>query len=158
MAPLPKIEVKNEPGQPFKKLEPANDNHGIRLLSFEEFKAQENGTAESVIKGLVRTGTLIAVGGRPGAGKTALMVAIADALDKGEPFLGRETKLTTIAYVAAEDGGDVANRLEAIGNASIKIVKSPEGFPLTKPEKAAAIARTWNAPPRRPTSPRAPTP
>lgn len=141
MAQLPKIEVKNEPGQPFKKLEPANDNHGIRLLSFEEFKAQENGTAEAVIKGLVRTGTLIAVGGRPGAGKTALMVAIADTLDKGEPFLGRDTKPTTVAYIAAEDGGDVANRLEAIGNTSIKIVKSPEGFPLTNPKKAAAIAK-----------------
>ncbi|ODT06976.1 MAG: hypothetical protein ABS58_09305 [Mesorhizobium sp. SCN 65-20] len=141
MALLPKIEVKNEPGQPFKTLEPANDNHGIRLLSFEEFKAQENGTAEAIIKGLVRTGTLIAVGGRPGAGKTALMVAIADTLDKGEPFLGRDTKPTTVAYIAAEDGGDVANRLEAIGNTSIKIVKSPEGFPLTNPKKAAAIAK-----------------
>ncbi|TAM96709.1 MAG: hypothetical protein EPN45_20360 [Rhizobiaceae bacterium] len=136
----PKIEVKNEPGQPFKVLEAANDNNGIRLLSYEEFKAQEHGTADAIIKGLVRTGTLIAVGGRPGAGKTALMVAIADTLDKGEPFLGRETKETTIAYIAAEDGGDVANRLEAIGNTSIKIVKSPDGFPLTNPKKAKAIA------------------
>ncbi|KRQ03091.1 hypothetical protein AOQ71_30470 [Bradyrhizobium manausense] len=123
---------------------PANDNvrgGGISLLSFEEYKAQQFGTAEAMIKGLVRTGTLIAVGGRPGAGKTALMIAIADALDKGEPFLGRETKETTVAYIAAEDGGDVANRLEAIGNTSVKIVKSPDGFPLTKPQRAAEIAR-----------------
>jgi KaiC/GvpD/RAD55 family RecA-like ATPase len=122
---------------------PANDNSigGVRLLSFEEYKAQQFGTAEALIKGLVRTGTLIAVGGRPGAGKTALMIAIADALDRGEPFLGRETKETTVAYIAAEDGGDVANRLEAIGNTSIKIVKSADGFPLTKPQRAAEIAR-----------------
>jgi KaiC/GvpD/RAD55 family RecA-like ATPase len=140
MSAVPKIEVSNEPGQPFKKLTPANDNTGIRLLSYEEFKAQEHGTAEAIIKGLVRTGTLIAVGGRPGAGKTALMVAIADTLDRGEPFLGRETKETTVAYIAAEDGGDVANRLEAIGNTSIKIVKSPDGFPLTNPKRAKAIA------------------
>ncbi|OWK18283.1 hypothetical protein AJ88_03570 [Mesorhizobium amorphae CCBAU 01583] len=135
---MSKANWKSEPGGKFK--EAANDNNGIRLLSYEEFKAQEHGTADAVIKGLVRTGTLIAVGGRPGAGKTALMVAIADTLDRGEPFLGRDTKPTTVAYIAAEDGGDVANRLEAIGNTSIKIVKSAEGFPLTNPQKAKAIA------------------
>lgn len=141
MAAIPKIdEVKNEPGKPFQPLEAANDNTGVQLLSYEEFKAQDKGTADAVIKGLVRTGTLIAVGGRPGAGKTALMVAIADTLDKGDPFLGRETKETTVAYIAAEDGSDVANRLEAIGNTSIKIVKSPDGFPLTNPKRAKEIA------------------
>ncbi|TPL97317.1 AAA family ATPase [Mesorhizobium sp. B2-3-10] len=140
MPAIPQIEVKNEPGKPFKALEPANDNSAIQLLSYEEYKAQEHGTADAIIKGLVRTGTLIAVGGRPGAGKTALMVAIADTLDKGEPFLGRETRETTVAYIAAEDGGDVANRLEAIRNTSIKIVKSPDGFPLTNPKRAKAIA------------------
>lgn len=119
----------------------ANDNLGVQLLSYAEFKAQDHGTAAAVIKGLVRTGTLIAIGGRPGAGKTALMVAIADALDSGEPFLGRETSLTTVAYIAAEDGSDVANRLEAIENASIKIVKTVDGFTLTKHEKAATIVR-----------------
>lgn len=127
----------------------ANDNKpkaapetaGIRLLSFSEFKAQENSTADALIKGLVRTGTLIAIGGRPGAGKTALTLAMAGALDAGEPFLGRETKPTTIVVIAAEDGGDVANRLEAMGNDRIKIAKLPEGLPLTKPPKAAAVTR-----------------
>ncbi|MCB4771180.1 AAA family ATPase [Ancylobacter sp. Lp-2] len=135
--------IQFRPGEPFRKPdpEPQGEPAGIRLLSFEEYKSKQFGTADAMIKGLVRTGTLIAVGGRPGAGKTALMVAIADALDKGEPFLGRETKETTVAYIAAEDGGDVANRLEAIGNTSIKIVDSPDGFPLTKPKQAAAIAR-----------------
>jgi archaellum biogenesis ATPase FlaH len=130
---------KYEPGKP--RPDPANDNSPVRLLSYEEYKAQEHGTADAIIKGLVRTGTLIAVGGRPGAGKTALMVGIADTLDRGDLFLGRETKPTTVAYIAAEDGGDVANRLEAIGNTSIKIVKSVDGFPLTEPKKATAIAR-----------------
>ncbi|WP_064692009.1 AAA family ATPase [Rhizobium aegyptiacum] len=128
---------------------PANDNRpkaapeaaGIKLLSFSEFKAQENSTADALIKGLVRTGTLIAIGGRPGAGKTALTLAMAGALDAGEPFLGRETKPTTIVVIAAEDGGDVANRLEAMGNDRIKIAKLPEGLPLTKPPKAAAVTR-----------------
>jgi len=139
---MAKIHVaKSEPDKPFKKLEAANDNCAVKLLSFSEFKAQEGGTADAIIKGLVRTGTLIAIGGRPGAGKTALMIAIADALDEGAPFLGRETKPTTIAYIAAEDGSDVANRLEAIDNDRIKIVKSAEGFPLTKPDRATAIAR-----------------
>lgn len=118
----------------------ANDN-GIRLLSYSEFKAQENSTADSLIKGLVRTGTLIAIGGRPGAGKTALTLAMAEALDAGKQFIGRETKPTTIVVIAAEDGGDVANRLEAMGNDRIKIAKLPEGLPLTKPPKAAAVTR-----------------
>ncbi len=145
MSSLKAIMAKSEPGQPFQPIA-ANDNKtdgkapAVRLLSFEQFKERHHGTGKALIKGLVRTGTLIAVGGRPGAGKTALMVGIADALDKGEPFMGRDTEPTTIAYIAAEDGGDVANRLEAIGNTSIKIVDSPEGFPLTKPAVAAAIA------------------
>ena len=120
---------------------PAPETAGIRLLSFSEFKAQENSTADALIKGLVRTGTLIAIGGRPGAGKTALTLAMAGALDAGEPFLGRETKPTTIVVIAAEDGGDVANRLEAMGNDRIKIAKLPEGLPLTRPPKAAAVTR-----------------
>ncbi|WP_394891095.1 AAA family ATPase [Mesorhizobium sp. AaZ16] len=145
MTAIPKLKVTtSEPGKPF-ILSPlpvaANDNIGIRLLSYSEFKAQDGGTADSLIKGLVRTGTLIAIGGRPGAGKTALMLAIAGALDAGEPFLGRDTKPTTIAYVAAEDGGDIANRLEAMDNERIKIVKSPEGMPLTKPDRAKVTAR-----------------
>ncbi|CAN7313122.1 AAA family ATPase [Rhizobium rhizogenes] len=119
----------------------APETAGIRLLSFSEFKAQENSTADALIKGLVRTGTLIAIGGRPGSGKTALTLAMAGALDAGEPFLGRETKPTTIVVIAAEDGGDVANRLEAMGNDRIKIAKLPEGLPLTKPPKAAAVTR-----------------
>lgn len=139
---MAKLNVKTvAPDEKFEGLKADNDNSSVRLLSYEEFKAQENGTADAIIKGLVRTGTLIAVGGRPGAGKTALMVAIADTLDKGDPFLGRDTKETTVAYIAAEDGSDVANRLEAIGNTSIKIVKSAEGFPLTNPKKAIAIAK-----------------
>lgn len=143
MVKLSEKVIQFRPGEPFRKPDAAlqNEPSGVRLLSFEEYKAKQFGTADAMIHGLVRTGTLIAVGGRPGAGKTALMVAIADALDKGEPFLGRETRETTVAYIAAEDGGDVANRLEAIGNTSIKIVDSPEGFPLTKPQQAAAIAR-----------------
>jgi KaiC/GvpD/RAD55 family RecA-like ATPase len=119
----------------------ANDELGVRLLSYSEFKALDHGTGSAVIKGLVRSGTLIAIGGRPGAGKTALMVAIADALDKGEAFFGRETAPTTVAYIAAEDGSDVANRLEAIENTSIKIVTSKDGFTLTKPDKAAALVK-----------------
>lgn len=146
MGPIPKtISTVSKPGTAFEALVPpaANDNHalGVRLLDFAQFKALDHGTGAAVIKGLVRSGTLIAIGGRPGAGKTALMVAIADALDKGEPFLGRDTSPTTVAYIAAEDGSDVANRLEAIESASIKIVQCEDGFTLTKPDKAALIVK-----------------
>jgi hypothetical protein len=120
----------------------ANDNIGISLLSFADYKEQDGGSsADAVIRGLVRSGTLIAIGGRPGSGKTALMLAMAEALDAGKPFLERETQPTTVAYIAAEDGGDIANRLEAMGNENIKIVQSPEGLPLTKPARAKDVAR-----------------
>ena len=89
----------------------------------------------------MRAGTLISINGRPGAGKTALMLELARCLDAGEPFLDRETRQSTVAYIAAEDEADIANRLEALELDGVMIVTSEEGVPLSKPDRAAAIIR-----------------
>ena len=44
-----------------------------------------------------------------------------------------------VAYIATEDIEDVVNRMEAVGDDKLLIVKSPEGLPLTKPKRAKEI-------------------
>ncbi|RUW85123.1 AAA family ATPase [Mesorhizobium sp. M1E.F.Ca.ET.063.01.1.1] len=115
----------------------------VRLLNYRQYRAENAASAAgaSLVKGLIRVGTLVSLNGRPGAAKTALMVELAKCLDAGEPFLGRETKQTVVAYIAAEDEIDVVNRLEALELDSIMIVVSEEGVPLTRPDRATAIVR-----------------
>ncbi|RVC74898.1 hypothetical protein EN745_28950 [Mesorhizobium sp. M4A.F.Ca.ET.022.05.2.1] len=115
----------------------------VKLLNFREYRQHLAGSTAgaSLIKGLVRVGTLISMNGRPGAGKTALLIEIARCLDAGEPFLGRETKQAVVVYIAAEDEIDVLNRIEAQGLDTVMIVVSEEGVPLTKPDRAVAIVR-----------------
>ncbi|RUV24872.1 MULTISPECIES: AAA family ATPase [unclassified Mesorhizobium] len=115
----------------------------VRLLNYREYRQHLSSSTAggSLIKGLVRVGTLISMNGRPGAGKTALLIEIARCLDAGEPFLGRETKQAVVVYIAAEDEIDVLNRVEAQGLDTVMIVVSEEGVPLTKPDRAVAIVR-----------------
>jgi hypothetical protein len=113
---------------------------GVRLMTFEEYRSStRHSSVDFLVSGLMRLGTVIAIGGRPGSGKTALAVALGQALDQGEPFLGREVKSAAVAYVAIEDANDVANRLEALEADGVLLVQSAEGLPLTKPAQAKAI-------------------
>ncbi|MDX0531507.1 AAA family ATPase [Sinorhizobium medicae] len=118
----------------------ARPSKGVRLMTFEEYrKSEKHSAADYLVRGLMRLGTIIAIGGRPGSGKTALAVALAQALDRGEPFLERESKQAAVAYIAVEDAGDVANRLEALEADGVLLVQSEEGIPLTKPAQAKSI-------------------
>ncbi|TCU38763.1 AAA family ATPase [Rhizobium azibense] len=113
---------------------------GVRLMNFEEYRSNaKHSSVNFLVSGLMRLGTVIAIGGRPGSGKTALAVALGHALDKGEPFLDREVKRAAVAYVAVEDAGDVANRLEALEAEGLLLVQSDDGVPLAKPAYAKAI-------------------
>ncbi|MEB3045641.1 MULTISPECIES: AAA family ATPase [Rhizobium] len=113
---------------------------GVQLMTFEEYRSSaRHSSADFLVSGLMRLGTVIAIGGRPGSGKTALAVALGQALDRGEPFLGREVKTAAVAYFAIEDANDVANRLEALEADGVLLVQSAEGIPLTKPTQAKAI-------------------
>jgi hypothetical protein len=114
----------------------------VQLLSWHEYRQRhghQGGTF--LVKELVRAGTLISINGRPGAGKTALMLELARCLDAGAPFLDRETRPSAVAYIATEDEADIANRLEALELDGVMIVASEEGVPLSRPDRAAAIIR-----------------
>lgn len=111
----------------------------IRLLNFREYRSQHRSTASYLIKGLIRQGTVIAVGARPGGGKTAFVTWLSQVLDKGQPFLGRETVETVVAYIAAEDADDVVSRLQALDAEGVLVVQSDEGIPLTRPERAKVM-------------------
>ncbi len=114
----------------------------VQLLSWHEYRERHKDHGGTfLVRELVRAGTLISINGRPGAGKTALMLELARCLDAGEPFLDRETKQSIVAYIAAEDESDIANRLEALELDGVMIVTSEEGVPLSKPDRAAAIIR-----------------
>ncbi len=115
----------------------------VRLLNFQEYRhLHADSTAGlRLIKGLVRIGTLISINGRPGAAKTTLLIEIARCLDAGEPFLDRDTKQAAVCYIAAEDEGDIVNRLEALKLENVTIVVSEEGVPLLKPDRAVTIVR-----------------
>lgn len=114
--------------------------NGVQLMTFAEYRrSAKYSSADFLVSGLVRAGTVIAIGGRPGSGKTALAVALAHALDRGDPFLERKVKRAAVAYIAIEDAGDVANRLEALEADGVLLVHSEEGIPLAKPAQAKAI-------------------
>ena len=73
-------------------------------MTFKEYrKSEKHSAADYLVRGLMRQGTIVALGGRPGSGKTAFAVALAQALDQGEPFLVREVKEAAVAYIAVED-------------------------------------------------------
>ncbi|MBB4583075.1 hypothetical protein GGE45_005439 [Rhizobium aethiopicum] len=113
---------------------------GVQLMNFQEYRSNEKRSSVGfLVSGLMRLGTVIAIGGRPGSGKTALAVALGQALDQGESFLGREVKSAAVAYIAIEDANDVANRLEALEANGVLLVQSAEGLPLAKPAQAKAI-------------------
>ncbi|TAZ62453.1 hypothetical protein ELH75_15060 [Rhizobium leguminosarum] len=118
----------------------ARPSKGVQLMTFAEYRrSAKYSSADFLVSGLVRAGTVIAIGGRPGSGKTALAVALAHALDRGDPFLERKVKRAAVAYIAIEDAGDVANRLEALEADGVLLVHSEEGIPLSKPAQAKAI-------------------
>ncbi|MCF6110829.1 AAA family ATPase [Mesorhizobium muleiense] len=118
----------------------AGSDKGVRLMTFQEYRRrQAHSSADCLVKGLIRLGTIIAIGGRPGSGKTALAVALGQSLDRGEPFLEREVKSAAVAYIAVEDAGDVANRLEVLEAEGVFLVQSDEGVPLARPARAKAI-------------------
>ncbi|ORE94049.1 hypothetical protein ATO13_08246 [Stappia sp. 22II-S9-Z10] len=116
---------------------PAN----VRLLTWEEYKADQAVPRDYIVDGYVRTGTLISANSRPGLGKTALLVDISRCLSLGEPWMGRETKPCSIVYIASEDADDVANRLEAVGADDVTILVSEDPFILTKPVEASTLLR-----------------
>lgn len=68
-----------------------------------------------VVEGLLAAGDVCFMTGRPGAGKSALAVALAAAVVSGRPFLRRKTKRRAVVYIAAERGRSIPARFIAAG-------------------------------------------
>jgi hypothetical protein len=126
-----------------KKAEKPKNAPIVHLLKPREFLAQSQAAGRHMIGGLIRFGTITAIGARPQGGKTAVVIAILKHIEAGEEsFLGfkipQEKKVVSL-YIAAEDPEDVAMRIDAAGLMLTFVVKSEEAFVLTKPARAVAI-------------------
>lgn len=102
MAPLPtKIEVRNEPGKPFQKLEPANDNIHEEIDA-ETLLCMDFPPVQYVIPGYVPEGLTI-LAGRPKLGKSWMALGFAIAVATGGTTLGDECEQGDALYLALED-------------------------------------------------------
>jgi hypothetical protein len=120
MAPLPtKIEVKNEPGKPFQKLEPANDN---RPEAKEKSASPFPGVVTSGefvrdfvppdyhIDGVAQASFFYSLTGMTGAGKTAVLLLVAYCTALGKRLGDREVRKGRVIYSAGENPVDVRMR------------------------------------------------
>lgn len=57
-----------------------------------------------LVDGIIARGHLAMFGGRPKSGKSFLGLQLAQAIDTGKPFLGRNTQQGRVLYIALEDG------------------------------------------------------
>lgn len=120
MAPLPKkIEVKNEPGKPFKPLEPANDNSrkdkGKPKLPFPGVVSSGEFVRGFVppdyhIDGIAQAAFFYSLTGMTGAGKTAVLLLIAYCTALGKRLGDREVRKGRVIYSAGENPVDVRMR------------------------------------------------
>ena len=69
-----------------------------------------------LIRGLIRTGKIASISGKPKQGKSSLSRYMAVAITKGEPFFGRATKRGEVLLASFEDDDtDINTSLQAIG-------------------------------------------
>jgi 5S rRNA maturation endonuclease (ribonuclease M5) len=115
------------------------DCSGVKLISPGDYMEQAANQA-FVIQGLIASGCLSSINGRPGKGKTALAVHMAKHLTDGTPFLGRNTTPSHVLYIATEDAGDVARRAFAIEADEI-LIPTGHDFGLMKPDETATILK-----------------
>lgn len=101
MAPLPKIEVRNEPGKPFKPLTPANQNIG-EIINAQALLGMEFPPVKYILPCYVAEGLTI-LGGRPKLGKSWLTLGACVAVATGGQFLGEEAEQGDAFYLALED-------------------------------------------------------
>jgi len=73
-------------------------------ISAVKFLAKDFPPLEFLVDGMLAKGHLAMLGGRPKSGKSWLVLQMAQAIDLGTPFLGRNTRKARVLYVALEDG------------------------------------------------------
>lgn len=77
---------------------------GLRPIHLYELLEQVFPPLEFLVDELLAKGHLGVLGGRPKSGKSWLVLQLAQAIDEGRPFLGKETQKGKVLYVALEDG------------------------------------------------------
>jgi hypothetical protein len=98
----PAINFDNYPFGPEEDLAKKNAVKVPRIESWDEFK--ENCPPEPVelIEGFLHKGCKGALGGQSKAGKSHLAMQLADAVSKGENFLGMPTRVAEVLYLSLE--------------------------------------------------------
>lgn len=69
-----------------------------------ELLGQEFAPLEFLLDGILAKGHLAMLGGRPKSGKSWLTLQLAQAVDEGRSFLGKNTGRGRVLYIALEDG------------------------------------------------------
>ena len=80
-------------------LSPSSSPMAMRDLLAHQFRPQE-----FLVDGLFAKGHLVILGGRPKGGKSWLALQLAQCIDTGADFLGRETMQARVLLYALEDG------------------------------------------------------
>lgn len=112
MAAIPKI-AKSEPGEPFKKLEPANDNTADEIDG-ETLLGMEFAPVDYVVEGYIAEGLTI-LAGRPKLGKSWMALGFCIAVATGGTTLGADCEQGDVLYLALEDNRRrLKDRLEVV--------------------------------------------
>jgi RecA-family ATPase len=96
------VEVKHDPGQPFKGLSAANDNHSSGGIDAETLLGMEFPPVAYIVDGYVAEGLTI-LAGRPKLGKSWLALGFCVAVATGGNALGSECEEGDVIYLALED-------------------------------------------------------
>lgn len=118
MAPMPKLAVRNDPAEPFKKLEPANDNNASRypgIVSSGEF-VRGFVPPDYHIDGVAQAGFLYSTTAMTGTGKTAVLLLISALTMLGGSISGRDVRKGRVVYFAGENPDDVRMRWIAMAH------------------------------------------
>lgn len=109
MAPIPKIVKRSEPGGSLQKLEAANDNRPIKILSSGEL-VRGFVPPDYFLDGVAQKGFIYSMTAATGTGKTAVLLLIAALAAQGGEFSGREIEKGRVVYFAGENPDDVTMR------------------------------------------------
>lgn len=75
----------------------------LQLTSIKELIEKPQIENDFLVKGLLDLSNTSVLGGKPKSGKTTYAKALAFCVASGKPFMGRETKMGAVCYLALED-------------------------------------------------------
>lgn len=81
-----------------------DDACGLKSITIAELMARKPEPFDWLVEGMIARGQLVVLAGRPKSGKSWLILVLAQCLDNGTPFLGRETKQSKVLLITLEDG------------------------------------------------------